>query len=77
MYHKHQVPALLPSYLLVITAHTTLTLFLATGIALFTVVAFSTTIRVDELSRTFIQRTKLRLPNERGLLFNFEWGQTM
>lgn len=48
---------------------------LARDIALFTV-AFSTTKRGDELTRTRIQRI-LRLPNRCGLLFNFHWGKTM
>ena len=43
--------------------------------ALFTV-AFPTTKRGHELSRTLIQRI-LRLPNECGLLFNFQWGETL
>ena len=48
---------------------------LARDIALYSV-AFRTTKRGDELSRTLIQRI-LRLPNESGLLFNFQWGKTM
>lgn len=48
---------------------------LARDIALFTV-AFGSTKRGDELSRTLIQRI-LRLPNDSGLLFNFQWGKTM
>ena len=48
---------------------------LARVLALFTV-AFKTTKRGDELSRTLIQGT-LRLPNLSGFLFNFQWGKTM
>ena len=48
---------------------------LARDIALFTVV-FSTLERGDGLSRTLIQRI-LRLPNECGFLFNFQWRKTM
>ena len=48
---------------------------LARDIALFTV-AFSTLKRGDGLSRTLIQRI-LRLPNECGFLFNFQWRKTM
>lgn len=51
------------------------TLVLARDIALFTV-AFSTTKRGDELTRTLIQRI-LRLPNRSGLMFNFQWGKTL
>ena len=51
------------------------TLVLARDIALFTV-AFSTTKRGDELTRTLIQRI-LRLPNRSGLMLNFEWGKTL
>ena len=47
----------------------------ARSIELFTVVAFSTTNRVDELMRTRIQRI-LRLPNRSGFMFNFQWGKT-
>lgn len=50
-------------------------LVLARNIALFTV-AFSTTKRGDELTRTLIQRI-LRLPNRCGFLFNFQWGKTL
>ena len=39
-------------------------------------VAFETTKRGDEFSRTLIQRI-LRLPNLSGFLFNFQWGKTM
>jgi len=46
---------------------------LARNIALFTV-AFSTTKRGDELTRTPIQRI-LRLPNKCGFLVNFQWGK--
>ena len=48
---------------------------LARDLALFTV-AFETTKRGDELSRTLIQRI-LRLPNLSGFLFDFQWGKTM
>ena len=48
---------------------------LARYIALFTV-AFSTLKRGDGLSLTLIHRI-LRLPNECGLLFIFQWGKTM
>ena len=48
---------------------------LARDLALFTV-AFETTKRGDELSRTLIQRI-LRIPNLSGFLFNFQWGKTM
>ena len=48
---------------------------LARDITLFTV-SFSTLKRGDGLSRTLIQRI-LRLPNECGFLFNFQWGTTM
>ena len=48
---------------------------LARDIALFTV-AFRTTKRGDEVSRTLIQSI-LRLPNECGLLFNFQWGKIL
>ena len=50
-------------------------LLLARDIALFNV-AFSTTKRGDELTRTLIQRI-LRLPNRSGLMFNFQWGKTL
>ena len=50
-------------------------LLLARNIALFTI-AFSTTKRGDELTRTLIQRV-LRLPNRSGFMFNFQWGKTM
>ena len=80
-----QAPAMLHSHLAAIIAHMTLCLrctedpydrvVLARDIALFTV-AFSTLKRGDGLSRTLIQRT-LRLPNECGFLFNFQWGKTM
>lgn len=50
-------------------------LILARNIAIFTV-AFSTTKRGDELTRTLIQRI-LRLPNRSGFLFKFQWGKTM
>ena len=80
-----QAPAMLHSHLAKIIAHMTLRprcthdpydrVVLARDIALFTV-AFSTLKRGDGLSRTFIQRI-LRLPNECGFLFNFQWGKTM
>ena len=47
----------------------------ARNVALFTV-AFSTTKRGDELTRTLIQGI-LRLANHCGFLFNFQWGKTM
>ena len=49
-------------------------LILARDIAFFTV-AFSTTKRGTELTHTLIQRI-LRLPNQSGLMFNFQWGKT-
>ena len=48
---------------------------LARDIALFTV-AFSTLKRGDGWGRTLIQLI-LRLPNECGFLFDFQWGKTM
>ncbi|CAM9646805.1 unnamed protein product, partial [Sphacelaria rigidula] len=48
---------------------------LARDIALFTV-AFSTTKRGNELTRTLIQRI-LRLPNHSGFMFNFQWGKAL
>ena len=47
----------------------------ARDLALFTV-AFETTKRGDELSRTLIQGI-IRLPNLSGFLFNFQRGKTM
>ena len=80
-----QAPAMLHSHLAAIIAHMTLRvrctqgpydrIVLARDIALFTV-AFSTLKRGDGLGRTLIQRI-LRLPNECGFLFNFQWGKTM
>ena len=80
-----QAPAMLHSHLAAIIAHMTLRIrctqdpydriVLARDIALFTV-ARSTLKIVDGLSRTLIQRI-LRLPNECGFLFNFQWGKTM
>ena len=80
-----QASALLHSHLATITAHMTLRIrytqdsydriVLARDIALLTV-AFSTTKWGDGLGRTLIQRI-LRLPNECGFLFNFQWGKTM
>ena len=80
-----QAPALLHSQLAAIIAHMTLRIrykqdpydriILVRDIALFTV-AFSTLKRGDGLSRTLIQRM-LRLLNECGFLFNFQWGKTM
>lgn len=80
-----QAPVLLRSHLEAIvgplsarlqwTSNPTERLRLARNIALFTV-AFSTTKRGDELTRTLIQRI-LRLPNKCGFLFNFQWGKTM
>ena len=81
-----QAPAVLPSHLL----HTIVSplrarlqctsdpytrVVLARDLALFTV-AFETTKRGDELSRTLIQRI-LRLPNLSGFPYNFQWGKTM
>ena len=80
-----QEPAMLHGHLAAIIAHMTLRLrctqdpydraVLARDIALFTV-AFSTLKRGDGLSRTLIQRI-VRLPNECGFLFNFQWRKTM
>ena len=80
-----QAPAMLHSHLTAIIAHMIFHIrctqdpydrvVIARDIALFTV-AFNTLKRGDGLSRTLIQRI-LRLPNERGLLFNFQWGKTM
>ena len=47
---------------------------MARDIAFFAV-AFSTTKRGTELTHTLIQRI-LRLPNQSGLMFNFQWGKT-
>ena len=75
---------MLHSHLTAIIAHMTLRIrshrtpmigVLARDIALFTV-ALSTLKGGDGLSRIFIQRI-LRLPNECGFLFNFQWGKTM
>ena len=80
-----QAPALLRSHLSAIvtplqarlqgTVDKVEKLTLARNIALFTV-AFGTTKRGDELTRTLTQRI-LRLPNHCGFLFNFQWGKTM
>ena len=80
-----QAPAMLQDHLAAIIAHMTLRLrctqdpynraVLVRDIALFTV-AFSTLKRGDGLSCTLIQRI-LRLPNECGFLFNFQWGKTV
>ena len=80
-----QVHAMLHSHLTAIIAHITLRIrctvdpydriVLAMDIAPFAV-AFSTLERGDGLSRTLIQRI-LRLPNECGSLFNFQWRKTM
>ena len=80
-----QAPAMLHSHLTAIITHMTLRIrctqdpydriVFDRDIALFTV-AFSTLKRGDGLSRTLIQRI-LRLPNECGFLFNFQWGKTM
>ena len=80
-----QAPAMLHSHLTAIIAHMTLHIrctqdpydrvVFARDIALFTV-AFNTLKRGDGLRRTLIQRI-LRLPNECGFLFNFQWGKTM
>ena len=79
-----QAPALLRSHLGAILStmrskmHGTTSLVekatLARDIAFFTV-AFSTTKRGEEITRTLIQRI-LRLPNHSGLMFNFQWGKT-
>ena len=79
-----QAPAVLPSHLHTIVSPLRARLkctpdpytrvVLARDLALFTV-AFETTKREDELSRTLIQRI-LRLSNLRGFLFNFQWGKT-
>ena len=80
-----QAPAVLPSHLHTIvsplrarlqcTSDPYTRVVLARDLALFTV-AFKTTKRGDELSRTLIERI-LRLPNHSGFLFNFQWGKTM
>ena len=80
-----QAPAMLHSHLTAIIAYMTPRIrctqdpydriVLARDIALFTV-AFSTLKRGDGLSRILIQRI-LRLPNECGFLFNFQWGKTI
>ena len=80
-----QDPALFQSHVATITAHMTLRIrctqdlydriVLARDIVLLTV-EFSATKRGDGLSHTLIQRI-LRLPDECGLLFNFQWGKTM
>ena len=78
-----QAPALLDSHLneiitpmrtrLHYTSNTTEGVILARDIALYAV-AFRTTNRGYKLSRTLIQPI-LRLPNESGLLSNFQWGR--
>ena len=80
-----QAPAVLPSHFHTImsplrvrlqcTSDSYTRVVFARDLALFTV-AFETTKRGDELSRTLIQRI-LRLPNLSGFLFNFQWGKTM
>ena len=80
-----QAPALLDSHHMGIitpmrtrmhcTSNTTERVILARDIML-CAVAFRTTKRWDELIRTLIQRI-LRLPNENGLLFNFQQGKSM
>ena len=80
-----QAPAMLHSHLAAIIARMALHIWctqdpynrivLSKDIALFTV-AFITLKMGDGLSRTLIQRI-LRLPNECGFLFNFQWGKTM
>ena len=80
-----QAPALLHSHLAALIVHMTLRIrcthdpydriVLARDKALFTV-AFGTTKRGDGLNRTLIQRI-LRLPNECGFLFDFQWRKTM
>ena len=81
----NQAPAVFPGHLHAIvsplrarlqcTFDSNTRVVLAQDLALFTV-AFETTKRGDELSRTLIQRI-LRLPNLNGFLFNFRWGKTM
>ena len=80
-----QTPAVWPSHLHAIvsplrarlqcTSDPYTRVVLARDLALFTV-AFETTKRGDELSRTLIQCI-LRLPNLSGFLFDFQWGKTM
>ena len=80
-----QAPAMLHSHLTAIIAHMTLHIrctqdpydrvVFARNIALITA-AFNTLKRGDGLSRTLTQRI-LRLPNECGFLFNFQWGKTI
>ena len=79
-----QAPAVLDSHFKEITpmrtrmhytSNTTERVLLARDIVLYAV-AFRTTKHGDELSRILIQRI-LRLPNESGPLFNFQWGKTM
>ena len=80
-----QAPAVLPSHLHTIVSPLGARLQcksdrytrvgLARDLALFTV-AFETTKRGGDLSRTLIQRI-LRLLNLSGFLFNFQWGKTM
>ena len=80
-----QAPAMLDSHLMAIIVHMALHIrctqdpydrvIFARNIALFTV-AFNTLKRGDGLSRILIQRI-LRLPNECGFLFSFQWGKTM
>lgn len=79
-----QAPAMLSSHLVPIVARMQRRLrntsspyervILARDIAFFTV-AFSTTKRGAELTHTLVQRI-LRLPNQSGLMFNFQWGKT-
>ena len=80
-----QAPAVLPSHLHTIvsplgarlqcTSDPYTRVVLEWDLALFTV-AFEITKRVDELSRTLIERI-IRPPNLSGFLFNFQWGKTM
>ena len=80
-----QAPVLLQSHSLTISAHLktqlqtsrdqTKQVTLARDIAAFSV-AFGTTKRGDELTRTLIERI-LRLPNDSGLLLNFQWGKKL
>ena len=80
-----QAPVLLQSHLSTIIAHLKTQLqisrdqkkriTLARDIVVFTV-AFGTTKGEDELARTLIERI-LRLPNDSGLLFSFQWSKTL
>lgn len=74
MLHSH-LEAIVNPARLQLSSDVTERLILARDIATFTV-AFSTTIRQNELTRMLIQRM-LRLPNHGGFLCNFQWGKTM